>query len=126
MSASFGLSPEQIEIFATGLFYVANRDGINAAEERMLREFLDETKSGLSFEELPERGFSALEAAQVLSTTYIRRIFLKSAIAMTRVDGIHTYPERQALGEIADAFGMTHVEYGDLEHQAIQEAALLA
>lgn len=126
MPASSGLTPEQIEVFATGLYYVANSDGINAAEERMLQEFLQETKSTVRFEELPDLGFSPLEAAQVLSTTYLRRIFLKSAIAMTRVDGVHSHPERLALGAIADAFGLTHVEYGELEHQAIQEAALLA
>lgn len=126
MSDPAGLSAEQIEVFATGLFFVANSDGLDPSEERMLRDFLEETNASLSFDQLPELGFSPLEAAQVLSTSYLRRIFLKSAIAMTRVDGSYSHPERQALAQIADAFGLTHVEYGDLEHQAIQEAALLA
>lgn len=126
MAGHAGLTEEQIEIFATGLYHVANQDGIDPKEEATLRDFLKDTESALRFEELGEKGFSPLEAAQVLSTTYLRRIFVKSAIAMSRVDGVYSQRERIALGEIADAFGLTHVEFGELEHQALSEASLLA
>lgn len=126
MTNSLGLSAEELEIFATGLFFVASRDGVDAQEESMLRDFLKETQCPLPYEQLAELGFCPLEAAQVLRTTHLRRVFLKSAIAMSRADGQINDAERRALGEIADAFQISHVEYGELESQAIAQIPLLA
>ena len=48
---------------------------------------------------------AAIEAAATLQTSYLRRIFIRAAIALVRADGVYSNAERHALGTIADAFG---------------------
>ena len=38
-----GLTREEVEVFAHGLYYIASRDGIDASEEKLIREFLEES-----------------------------------------------------------------------------------
>jgi DnaJ-domain-containing protein 1 len=113
-----GLTPEVIDVFARGLFHLANVDGIDAREEQLIREFLDETGSALRYEELASSAFSAVEAAMVLETSHIRRVFVKAAVAMVKADGVYSDAERRAIGQLADAFDMSNAEFGDLEQQA--------
>lgn len=120
-----GLSPEEVEVFAAGLHYIATQDGVDPREEKLIREFLQETQSSITFESLSEISFSPLEAAQVLSATYLRRIFLKAAVALVRADGNYSGEERKALGEIADAFEISNREFGELELQATAEHSAL-
>lgn len=114
-----GLSTEAADLFARGLFHLANVDGIDAREEELLRDFITESGCSLKFEEL-EKGadFSMHEAAQVLETSFQRRMFIMAAIAMIKADGEFSSAERHALGEIADAFGLSNAEFGDLEQEA--------
>lgn len=113
-----GLSPEATELFARGLYHVANVDGIDNNEEELLREFLTESGCELKYEDLAEGGFSMHEAAMLLETSFQRRIFIMAAIAMIKADGEFSTAERHALGEIADAFGLSNAEFGDLEQEA--------
>jgi Tellurite resistance protein TerB len=113
-----GLTPEVIDVFARGLFHLANVDGIDAREEKLIREFLAETGSSLRYEDLPSSSFSAMEAAMVLETSHIRRVFVKAAVAMVKADGVYSDAERHAIGQLADAFDMSNAEFGDIEQQA--------
>ncbi len=114
-----GLSTEAADLFARGLFYLANVDGMEPREEQLLRDFLGESGSTLSFDELKEdKAFSLHEASQVLETSFQRRMFVMAAIAMFKADGEFSSLERHALGEIADAFGLSNAEFGDLEQEA--------
>jgi tellurite resistance protein len=117
-SSGGGLSPEVIDVFARGLFHLANVDGIDGREETLIREFLQETGSTLAYEDLAGSQFSALEAAMVLETSHIRRTFMKAAIALVKADGVYSDAERKAIGELADAFEMSNAEFGDIEQQA--------
>jgi tellurite resistance protein len=113
-----GISPEEAELFARGLYFLANLDGINDREAGLIKEFLEESGANLKWEELEGTSFSPLEAATVLQTTFMQRVFIKAAIALVKIDGHFSDAERHALGEIADAFGMTNAEFGDLEQEA--------
>jgi hypothetical protein len=113
-----GLAPEVVEVFARGLYHLANVDGIDEREKTLIREFLAEAECGLTLENLADGSFSALEAAMVLETTFLRSVFVKLAIAMVKADGVFSDAERQAIGEIADAFGMSNAEFGALEQEA--------
>jgi tellurite resistance protein len=113
-----GLTPEEAEVFARGLYFLATQDGIEAREEALIKEFLRESKAPVDWDALAKSAFSPLEAAQVLETTYLRRIFLKLAVALVKADGSYSDRERRALGEIADAFGIDNAEFGDLEQAA--------
>jgi len=114
-----GLSTEAADLFARGLFHLANVDGMDQREETLLRDFMKESGSTLGFDDLKEdAGFSMHEAAQVLETSFQRRMFVMAAIAMIKADGEFSSAERHALGDIADAFGLSNAEFGDLEQEA--------
>jgi tellurite resistance protein len=100
------------------LYFLANQDGIDQNEENLIKEFLEEAGSDLKFEEMKSEDFSAVEAAQMLETTYLRRIFLKAAIALVKADGVYSDKEREALGKFADAFGLSNAEFGLIEQEA--------
>lgn len=113
-----GLTPEHAEVFARGLFYLANVDGMEDREERLIKEFIAESGAPISYDQLKDSSFSATEAAMVLETTWIRRVFLKAAIALVKADGHFSDAERHAIGEIADAFDLSNAEFGDIEQEA--------
>ena len=111
------MTADEIEIFARGLYWLADRDGIHEQEITLIRDFLQEAGSELTIDDI-KGGFSPLEAAQVLEATYLRRIFLRAAVALIRADGVYSDQERHALGELADVFGISNAEFGDLEQEA--------
>lgn len=113
-----GLSVEAADLFARGLYYVANVDGVEAREEALLREFIDEAGCTLRYEELAAASFSMHEAAMMLESTFQRRMFVTAAIAMIKADGDFSSQERQVLGEIADVFGLSNADFGHLEQEA--------
>lgn len=113
------MSPEEVDVFARGLYFMASVDAdVDAREVKLIEEFLRETGSELTLDELKTRQFSFYEAVQVLEATYLRRIFVKAAIALVHSDGVYTDEERRALGTLADVFGLTNAEFGELEQEA--------
>jgi uncharacterized tellurite resistance protein B-like protein len=117
-NAGGGLTSEHADIFARGLFHLASVDGIEDREERLIKEFLAESGATVGYESLGDSPFSPVEAAMMLDTTWIRRVFMKAAIALVKADGKFSDAERHAVGEIADAFGLTNAEFGDIEQEA--------
>lgn len=115
---SAGLDPEVVDVFARGLYHLANVDGIDDTETKLLRDFLAEAGSDTKIEDLAKSSFSATEAAMVLETSFLRRVFVKAAVAMVKADGVFSDAERHAIGEIADAFGFSNAEFGDIEQEA--------
>jgi tellurite resistance protein len=113
-----GLTRDEVEVFANGLYYLANIDGIDEKEESLIREFLTESGTDLTWEEIAQEGFDPIEAAGLLRGTFLRRIFISAAVAVVKADGEFSNPERRALGEIADAFGISNAEFGDIEQAA--------
>src|SRR5690606_9672454 len=119
-----GLRPQEVEVFARGLWYLATIDGeAHEREQQLIREFLDETKTDLSWAEVARGDFAPIEAANLLETTFLRRIFMKLAVALVHADGVYTDNERRAIGEFADAFGFNNAEFGEIE-QAAKRVAL--
>lgn len=117
-----GLSTEEVEIFARGLYHLASVDGIEKEETALISEFLEETGSPMTFDDLKDSVFIPYEAAQTLEATYLRRIFILSAITLVKSDGHFSDAERRALGEIADVFGLSNAEFGDLEQEAARQS----
>lgn len=113
-----GMTPEVIDLFARGLYHLASVDGIDDNERELITEFLLEAGSEITFDSLKDSGFSAQEAALTLQTTYQRRVFVRAAVALVKADGVFSDAERHAIGELADAFGMSNAEFGDLEQEA--------
>lgn len=113
-----GLTPEVIDLFARGLFHLASVDGIDKKEEQLISEFLQESGAAITFESLKDSEFSPQEAAMTLQTSYMRRVFVKAVVALVKADGVFSDAERHAVGELADALGMSNAEFGDLEQEA--------
>lgn len=116
--ANSGMTPEVIDVFARGLYHLAAVDGIEDRERKLIGDFLEEAGSDITFDSLTNSVFSATEAAMILETTYLRRVFVRAAVALVKADGVFSDAERNAIGQIADAFGMSNAEYGDLEQEA--------
>jgi tellurite resistance protein len=117
-----GMSNEAADIFARGLYFLANVDGMEEREERLIKEFLAESGCATKWEELKDSSFNASEASMMLETTWHRRMFVKAAVALVKADGVYSDAERTAIGQIADAFGMSNAEFGELEQQASRES----
>jgi len=117
-----GLSNDEVEVFARGLYHLASVDGIEDQESTLISEFLQETGSSLTFDDLKDSTFIPYEAAQTLEASYLRRIFILAAITLVKSDGVFSDAERRALGEIADVFGLSNAEFGDLEQEAARQS----
>lgn len=114
-----GLRPQEVEVFARGLWYLATIDGeAHEREERLIREFLEETGSSLSWAEVTRGDFAPIEAGNLLENSFLRRIFMKLAVALVHADGVYTDNERKAIGEFADVFGFNNAEFGEIEQAA--------
>jgi tellurite resistance protein len=114
-----GLRPHEVEVFARGLWYLATIDGeAHEREQQLIREFLDESNSELSWAEVTRGDFSPVEAANLLENSFLRRIFMKLAVALVHADGVYTDNERKAIGEFADLFGFNNAEFGEIEQAA--------
>jgi tellurite resistance protein len=120
------LRPHEVEVFARGLWYLATIDGASdPREEALIKEFLQESKSSLSWAEVTRGDFAPIEAASLLESSFLRRIFMKLAVALVHADGVYTDNERKAIGEFADVFGMSNADFGEIE-QAGKRAELPA
>ena len=118
-----GLSPQEIEVFARGLWYIATIDGeADAREEKLIKEFLEDTGSALDWAEVTRGDFAPMEAAALLETSWLRRIFMKTAVALVWADGVYTDNERKAIGDFADVFGMSNADFGQLEQEGKKAA----
>ena len=101
------ITPAQAEVFARGLFYLANVDGIDDREVELIQAFLYEVELPHLLRELPGGTFDLEMTAQVLDTSFLRRVFLRTAIVLVRADGTLSQLELAAIREIAEALGQS-------------------
>ncbi len=101
-----GLTAEQVEVFASGLYHLANSDGISEHETALIREFLDEAGVGHLAAELAKLPFDPDQAARVLDATWLRRLFIKTAILLMKADRKITSEEYAALDWMAGYLGL--------------------
>jgi len=120
--ATFVISPEQVKVMAAGLYTLANADGIDPSELAIIRDFVTECGEAHLMDDLSALNFDPVHAYQVLETSWLRRVFLRSAILMTRADGHVSAEERDTFGWICSAFGVSG-GYDDLV-QSIEGQAL--
>lgn len=100
------LSPDQARVMAEGLYYVASVDGIDERETALIKEFLEDVGQPELFDKLGEGAFDPWAATSLLTTSHLRRVFLRAAIVLVRADGTLSDEERGALESVATAFEM--------------------
>lgn len=115
-----GLTPRQVEVFARGLFWLANVDGIEDSELAVISDFLAEAASDWKIDRLqaldPE--FDPRELPAVLDTSFLRRVFLKAAVALIAADRKVSEREKRALHRASRLLGLSDVAYAQLEEEA--------
>ncbi|MFV8750309.1 hypothetical protein ACNOYE_07140 [Nannocystaceae bacterium ST9] len=113
------LDPQEVEAFARGLWILATADGVaHPNEQALIREFLADTGNVVSWQQATAGEFGPADVAIALESSFLRRVFMKAAIALVHADGMYTDNERRAIGEFAEALGMSHTEFGELEQAA--------
>ena len=99
-------SREQVEAFAAGLYQLSKSDGIDEREMEVIKDFLDETGNQDLMSDLDGLHFDPATAYEVFESTWLRKLFLRAALLLVRMDGKITDDERESLAWMADAFGV--------------------
>lgn len=119
--------PQEVEAFARGLWMLASVDGeAHPAEQALIREFLADTGNTVSWDQVTADELGPRDIAMTLDNSFLRRVFMKAAIALVKADGVYTDKERELVGEFAEAFGLTHIEFGELEQAATKHPLKVA
>jgi tellurite resistance protein len=105
-SSSESMDKRQAEAFAQGLYYLASVDGIDEREIQLIRDFLAEVGHPDLIARLSAEAFDLETAVRSLTTSFIRQVFLRTAIALVQADGTVSQEERFALRTIAKRFGL--------------------
>jgi hypothetical protein len=100
------MNREQAEAFAQGLYHLASVDGIDAREVQLIRDFLVETGHPDLVGQLGTGTFDLGKPARVITTTFLRRVFLRTAIALVKADGNISESEGSALRDAAERLGL--------------------
>lgn len=98
------MRPDQAEVFARGLYWLADVDGIDDREVELIRAFLDEVGQRSLLGTLAAGEFDATRAAAVLETSFLRRVFLRTAIVLLQADREISPEELEAVRSVAIAF----------------------
>jgi hypothetical protein len=105
--ADTGLTPDQIAVFASGLYHVAMVGGVHETEVSLIREFLNDAGAPELEASITRTPFDIERAVVALDTSFLRRLFLKACILMVFADHEVTEDEREVLTFFARAFGLT-------------------
>lgn len=113
------MTPEQIDVFAEGLYHLAVCDGVDDTEVRFIREFLAEAGADPArIDELGKADFDSGALEWHLNTQHLRRVFIKACYLLVKADGKVTDKERAIIKEFAEAVGETE-HLAELEKDAI-------
>jgi len=95
------MTPDQVDVFARGLYHVAQVDGIDDSELKLIHEFLEEADQTEKAKELEGSAFRVTELA-ILETNFLKRVFLKACLVLIRSDGKITDEEKSIVAQVAD------------------------
>jgi uncharacterized membrane protein YebE (DUF533 family) len=113
------MTPEQIDVFAEGLYHLAVCDGVDETEVRFIREFLAEAGADPArIDNLGQRPFDADELEWHLNTQHLRRVFIKACYLLVKADGVVSDKEREIISLFAEVVGETE-HLAELEKDAI-------
>ena len=113
-----GMSPAVVGVIARGLYWLAASDGVDDREVALIKEFLEETGSQWTIDDLQQEEFDPRDLPAFLDTSFLRHIFLKCAVAMVAADGEISAAEQKALHRCARFLGLTDKQYEELEAEA--------
>ena len=101
-----GLSRNQIQVFAAGLYHIAACDGVDERELTIIREFLGDAGAPDLGDDLSALSFDPVTAYEALESTWLRSLFLRAALLVIRQDGEVSDAEVETINWMAEAFGV--------------------
>ena len=102
----FSLSRSQIEVFAAGLYQLSACDGVDDRELALIHEFLSDVDAEDLIDCLPALPFDPATAYRLLGTSWLRSLFLRSALVIVMADGEISDAERENFEWMASLFGV--------------------
>ena len=100
------MTPEQVDVFAEGLYQLAVVDGVDDNEIKVIREFLTEAGADPAhIDQLGRRDFDPDELEWHLSTGQLRRVFIKACWVLVKADGQVSSKERDLIRTFAEVVG---------------------
>ena len=114
------MTPEKIDVFARGLYHVANIDGVDPKELTMIQSFCKEAGQPDMAKTLPSSSFRVSELA-ALETSFLKRTFLKACLVMIRRDGKITQAEKMLVMQLALNLGLED-EFDAIDQEAAKES----
>jgi hypothetical protein len=114
------MTPDQVDVFARGLYHVAQVDGIDDSELKLIHEFLEETGQTGMGEHLERSGFRVNELA-ILETNFLKRVFLKACLVLIRSDGKITDEEKGIVAQVANYLDLED-DFAELDAEAEKES----
>lgn len=100
------MTRQQIEVFAAGLYHLSACDGVDEREIAIVHEFVRDAGAPELAERLDTLPFDPATAYTLLETSWLRTLFLRSAVLLIRADGTISDEERDTLAWMAMAFGV--------------------
>lgn len=114
------MNQEQVDVFARGLYHVAQVDGVDESEISLIKEFLDESGNSDLVRELPASSFHVAELA-ALETNFLKRVFLKACLVLVRRDGKITDSEKDIVAQIS-AYLDLQEDFESIDAEAAKES----
>jgi len=100
------MTPEQVDVFAEGLYQLAIVDGVDDAEVKVIREFLAESGADPGrIDRLGKREFDADQLEWHFNTQNLRRVFIRTCWVLVKADGQVTNAERDLIRSFAEVIG---------------------
>lgn len=118
---SKALRPEQIDIFARGLNWIAGLDERHPEEIRVIEEFLLAHDSEWEYEDIKDSAFEPRDLPVVLGSSHLRRLFLNRAVRVVAADGSLSPSEETGLYVFARFLGLSDKAFANLKAEALEE-----
>jgi len=100
------IRPDQVRVMASGLLHLARIDGITDSEKGLIESFLEEGKVDLDLDRLALIPFTIEGLLAGLDTSFLRKTFLRVAVALAVADGTVSNEEMGELRRLGQALGI--------------------
>lgn len=112
------MTPDQVDVFAEGLYQLAIVDGVDENEVKVIREFLAD--AGADPGHIDGLGKSAFDMDALewhLNTQHLRRVFIRTCWVLVKADGQVSDAERELIRQFAETVGEAE-HLAELEKEA--------
>ena len=115
------LQLNHVQVMVRGMYAVAQCDGVHPTELVLLKEFYEGCRASVeglaSFDEVVEGEVEVAAMRDILDSTALREMFLKSCLLLAFADGVFSDCERAKLRDFASALDVDDERRAQLEDE---------